>query len=254
MSISQFRYAKGDPRHGGWKDGETGAKIGETARKVWDYVRGLLSDWKEQRSRFVNDTLGETLNAYPGHNVVIFHNTGSYFWTDDGFHLHVECPQNGGPLGIGDHTYGYEIQVFNEGEFKLKGDGGWLNWGCGGNVYWIDRSQAWGYFFPSGVDAEKTYWDYYYKGYLGPDGIKKQEADEKAEEERKQKEKKDDDDFDKHMDDEGKIPGHHGGVWMQKGEPKPKYPPKSENDDYVKPPIGVPLNIDEETGAFVTTL
>ena len=101
------------------------------------------SDAHAAESNFTQQTIISLMNQYPDKNQLIFHNQDSTyslgtfclicyrpflaeFFSVNGTHVHHELD-----LGLG-FTQGYEIWVFDYGNFSLAGDGGSENWAAGG--------------------------------------------------------------------------------------------------------------------------
>ncbi|KAK6507648.1 hypothetical protein TWF481_006074 [Arthrobotrys musiformis] len=112
--------------HGGWKSGETGAKIGAIARELWD----SFADWEKRKEEFPRSLTDVLCEKYPGWNVVVFHDQCSEYYFVNGAHEHIEL--EGGPFRT---SFGYEVWVFESGYFCRHGAGGWKNWACKGYLY-----------------------------------------------------------------------------------------------------------------------
>jgi len=83
---------------------------------------------KEIQSEKVMDMVNDLSKnpANKGKNILIFHDQSSEVKLKNLAHYHVELDKLVGG------TKGYEIMIFDEGEFTLHGDAGWLNWGFAG--------------------------------------------------------------------------------------------------------------------------
>ncbi|KAK6356036.1 hypothetical protein TWF718_000410 [Orbilia javanica] len=112
--------------HGGWKSGETGAKVGKIARELWD----SFTDFERKKGMFSRSLTDRLCEEYPGSNVAVFHHPFTEYYFVNGAHHHVEL--EGGPFGS---TFGYEVWVFECGYLCRFGDGGWKNWACKGYLY-----------------------------------------------------------------------------------------------------------------------
>ncbi|KAF3286767.1 hypothetical protein TWF970_008607 [Orbilia oligospora] len=112
--------------HGGWKSGETGAKIGQIARNLWD----SFTDWERKKENFPRSLTQRLWQEYPGWNIAVFHHPFTEYYFVNGAHHHIEL--KGGPF---DSTFGYEVWVFESGYLCRWGPGGWKNWACLGYLY-----------------------------------------------------------------------------------------------------------------------
>jgi hypothetical protein len=83
-----------------------------------------------RESAYTQSTIYQQFSATPYKNVIVYHDQGSTWNFNNWIHMHYELP-----LGFAGKTQGYEIYVFDSGNFTLAGDGGWINWAFIGN--WI---------------------------------------------------------------------------------------------------------------------
>ncbi|KAJ9612273.1 hypothetical protein H2200_003870 [Cladophialophora chaetospira] len=104
-----------------------------TILRIIDTVIELIKDIEELanqhavESNFTQTTVDKLRDHYPTMNVMVFHNQDSYTDFNGGNHTHYEL-DIGSILGIIHRTQGYEIWVFDSGDFELAGDGGYVNW------------------------------------------------------------------------------------------------------------------------------
>ncbi len=93
-----------------------------------------LANQHSVESHFTQTTVSKLREHYPTMNVVVFHNQHSVTDFQGGNHTHYEL-DIGSILGIIHRTQGYEIWVFDSGDFELAGDGGFINWCFGKSPY-----------------------------------------------------------------------------------------------------------------------
>ena len=86
-----------------------------------------LANQHSLESHFTQTTVSKLRDHYPTMNVLVFHNQHSVTDFHGGNHTHYEL-DIGSILGIVHRTQGYEIWVFDHGDFELAGDGGYINW------------------------------------------------------------------------------------------------------------------------------
>lgn len=91
-------------------------------------VGSVVSNFHDQnidRSDATQAIVKFLLETYPTKNCMVVHS--QYFQNFEGaVKIHFELPQTFG-------TIGYDIFVFDKGNFELLGDGGFINWCFGGN-------------------------------------------------------------------------------------------------------------------------
>lgn len=108
---------------------------------VFELVGDIDDAQHEQESSFTTQTGGDLAAQYPGWNILIYHDTDSYFEYVNGYHQHVELELVDG-LGT---SKGYEVWVFESGTFQLAGDGGYENWYFSGS--WDEPSEGYVEFY-----------------------------------------------------------------------------------------------------------
>ncbi|MEU7019947.1 hypothetical protein ABZ990_04735 [Streptomyces sp. NPDC046203] len=92
-------------------------------------IGNVLNDIRMEKDRpaFVHRQLDDTMNAYPGYNVMIINDKLDYSLNLQGVVANARVTQ-------GSATY--RVLAFKSGTIVNRGDGGWSNWGFGG---WWDR-------------------------------------------------------------------------------------------------------------------
>jgi hypothetical protein len=105
-----------------------GLLIGLIAAICLDGEQNIMSKWTKS-------SIVELHKQFPDKNVFIAHTKYEYRnlqgWDKAHYELDTKC------FG---RTKGYDIFVFDSGEFELKGDGGWANWAFVGNRDWTPGS------------------------------------------------------------------------------------------------------------------
>lgn len=89
------------------------------------------------RGRFVQDLMNASFDcAGKRYNVMIFNNGFNCDKQFNGLKFEgLAKMQSGVPPFVG--TYSYRVWIFEDGTFRNRGDGGWINWGFKG---WFDRN------------------------------------------------------------------------------------------------------------------
>ena len=93
---------------------------------------GNQPSWKEIEKKWgdeVKRTLHELKKQYPDYNIMIFH-TGKQPYEQNLNGVHKTWEREESASG---HSTKYTVWIFESGEFKNKGDGGWINWAFCGN-------------------------------------------------------------------------------------------------------------------------
>lgn len=100
----------------------------EYGPEIVDFFSGIAGGDHDAEVQFTQDLVGALRTQYPDKNALVFHNAASPLTYVNGQYYHYELP-----LPDGFETNGYEVWVFDSGEFTLVGDGGFNNWCFDGN-------------------------------------------------------------------------------------------------------------------------
>ena len=93
----------------------------------FDTIKDDVDQAHDAEANFTQSMLADLRGRYPDRNVLIYHDTDTQTNLVNGVHKHVECD-----LGLG-FTQGYEVWLFDSGDFTRAGDGGFINWAFSGN-------------------------------------------------------------------------------------------------------------------------
>jgi hypothetical protein len=80
---------------------------------VSDLVSSITGDIDEKKGAFTQQTRDQLLDANPGWNVLVFHDTSSPRNMKEAYCHQVELPLD--PTGITEISFGYRVCVFKEG-------------------------------------------------------------------------------------------------------------------------------------------
>jgi len=106
------------------RSGGAGAAVIDVVAGI-DKIIASFNDQNVDRGTATQAIVEHLYEAYPDKNVMVVHSP--HLETFNGsVHRHMELPQTVG-------TIGFEIYVFDDGDFTLLGDGGFQNWCFKGN-------------------------------------------------------------------------------------------------------------------------